>query len=390
MKRPYSIRAAALFIVPVVSIVVPDILMAQSGPTVGVIDVAVGDASPRHEFVGRVEAVNSLDVRSRIEGFLEKRLFNEGQLVKKDQELFQIDRRALEISLSEAKAGLASAEASLADAQRRVERNQSLSTQTVPRAVLEESQAARDSAAANVMSAEARVAQADLNLSFTRITSPIEGRIGASEVSVGSFVSGSSVPLARVVEIDPIRVVFSISDRAILDLRSAAGGISKDELATRFQPTLRMSNGQEYDARGRIEFFGNEIDEATGTLPIRTLFANPESLLTPGQFVTVVVSEMEQKRRPMVPLGAVQQDREGKFVFLVNEDSTVALRRIKVSEQVSGNWIVEDGLKGGEKLIVDGLQNVAEGEAVSVVQAKPVEIGQGSHPPLMPQSGSAQ
>nr|WP_244441736.1 efflux RND transporter periplasmic adaptor subunit [Rhizobium grahamii] len=364
--------------------------MAQSRPTVGVIDVAVGDASPRHEFVGRVEAVNSLDVRSRIEGFLEKRLFNEGQLVKKDQELFQIDRRALEISLSEAKAGLASAEASLADAQRRVERNQSLSSQTVPRAVLEESQAARDSAAANVMSAEARVAQADLNLSFTRITSPIEGRIGASEVSVGSFVSGSSVPLARVVEIDPIRVVFSISDRAILDLRSAAGGISKDELATRFQPTLRMSNGQEYDARGRIEFFGNEIDEATGTLPIRTLFANPESLLTPGQFVTVVVSEMEQKLRPMVPLGAVQQDREGKFVFLVNEDTTVALRRIKVSEQVSGNWIVEDGLKGGEKLIVDGLQNVAEGEAVSVVQAKPVEIGQGSHPPLMPQSGSAQ
>jgi len=390
MKAPCSIKAAVLVIIPVVGIGVPEVVFAQSRPTVGVITVAVADASPKHEFVGRVEAVNSVDIRSRIDGFLDKRLFSEGQLVKKDQELFQIDRRALEISLSDAKAGLASAEASLADAQRRVERNQSLSSQTVPRAVLEESQAARETAAANVMSAQARLAQAELTLSFTRITSPIDGRIGASEMSVGSFVSGSSVPLARVVEMDPIRVVFSVSDRTILDLRSAAGGISKDELATRFQPTLRMSNGQQYDAPGRIEFFGNEIDEATGTLPIRTLFDNPQSLLTPGQFVTVVVSDIEQKLRPMVPLGAVQQDREGKFVFLVNDDSTVALRRIKVSDQATGNWIVEDGLKGGEKLIVDGLQNVAEGEAVSVVQAAPVEVGQGSQPSLMPQTGSAQ
>nr|WP_306910824.1 efflux RND transporter periplasmic adaptor subunit [Rhizobium mesoamericanum] len=341
---------------------------AQAGPSVGVVSVQVEDVSPRHEFVGRVEAVNAVDIRSRIEGFLEKRLFDEGQTVKKDQDLFLIDRRSLEISLADAKASLASTQAILTDAQRRLERNQSLSSQTVPRATLEESQTAVQTAQANVLSAQAQVEKAELNLSYSRITSPIEGRIGAVELSVGSFVSGSSPILVRVVEMDPIRVVFSVSDRTILDLRAAAGGIDKDDLAKKYEPSLRLSNGQQYSERGKIEFFGNEIDETTGTLPIRALFSNPEHLLIPGQFVTVIVSEAEKKMRPVVPLGAVQQDREGKFVLLVDQKKQATLQRIKVSEQVDGNWVVDEGLKGGEVLIVEGLQNVSEGMVVNVTQ----------------------
>ncbi len=387
MKMPRRSPTVSLLIALSVSLILPVSLSAQSQPTVGVTGVPVGNASPRHEFVGRVEAVDAVDIRSRIEGFLENRLFEEGQIIKKDQDLFLIDSRALQISLSEAKAGLASAEASLADAKRRLERNQSLSTQTVARATLEESQAAFETAEANVLAAQARVAQADLDLTFSHISSPIDGRIGASALSVGSFVSGSATTLARVVAMDPIRVVFSVSDRAILDLRAAAGGISKDELASRFEPALRMSNGQQYGEKGKIEFFGNEIDEATGTLPIRTLFANPQFLLTPGQFVTVIVSETKQQIRPMVPLGAVQQDRDGKFVFLVDESNKVTLRRIKVSSQMGGLWIVEDGLKGGENLIVEGLQNVSEGLAVQVVPAQSVEVGAA---PVTLQTGSSQ
>jgi len=368
----------------------PQGAMAQAGPSVGIVSVPVEDVSPKHEFVGRVEAVNAVDIRSRIEGFLDRQLFEEGQIVRKDQDLFLIDRRSLEISLGDAQASLASAQATLTDAQRRVERNQSLSSQTVTRATLEESQTAVETAQANVLSAQAQVEKAELNLSYSRITSPIEGRIGAVDLSVGSFISGSSPILARVVEMDPIRVVFSVSDRSILDMRAAAGGISKEDLAKKYEPALRLSNGQQYSERGKIEFFGNEIDETTGTLPIRALFRNPGHLLIPGQFVTVIISEAERNMRPVVPLGAVQQDREGKFVLLVDQKTRVALQRIKVSQQVDGNWVVDDGLKGGENLIVEGLQNVSEGVAVNVMRMAAAEGNVTSPSSVAPRAGSQQ
>ncbi|AYG62636.1 efflux RND transporter periplasmic adaptor subunit [Rhizobium jaguaris] len=390
MKVRRRVPQAYLVALLLILMSAPEGAVAQAEPSVGVISVPIEDVSPKHEFVGRVEAVNAVDIRSRIEGFLDKRLFDEGQIIKKDQDLFLIDRRALEISLANAKAALASAQASLADAQRTLARNQSLSSQTVPRATLEQSQTAVETGQANVLSAQTQVSQAELNLSYTRITSPIEGRIGAAELSDGSFVSGSSQILARIVELDPIRVVFSLSDRSILDLRAAAGDISKEDLAKRYQPTLRLSNGQSYAEPGKIDFFGNEIDQATGTLAIRTLFSNPQSLLIPGQFVTVIVSEAEKKLRPIVPLGAVQQDREGKFVLLVNEKSQVELRRIKVSEQTGGNWTIEEGLKGGEKLIVEGLQNVSEGSVVHATQASPADSSVTSLAPAASQPGSVQ
>lgn len=390
MKLGRRVPSACLIILSATLMSAPENAAAQAEPSVGVFSIPVQDVSPKHEFVGRVEAVNAVDIRSRIEGFLDERLFDEGQLVKKDQDLFLIDKRSLQISLADAKAALASAQASLDDAQRRVARNQSLTGQTVSRATLEESQAALETGQANLLSAQARVAQAELNLSYTRITSPIDGRIGAAELSVGSFVSGSSMALARVVEMDPIRVVFSVSDRSILELRAAAGDIGKEELARRYQPSLRLSNDQAYREPGKIEFFGNEIDPATGTLAVRTLFSNPDGLLIPGQFVTVVISGTEKTLRPVVPLGSVQQDREGKFVLLVNEQDAVELRRIKTSRQINGNWVVDDGLKGGEKLVVEGLQNISEGAAVSPTEVSPTDSSVISLAPAASQSGSAQ
>ncbi len=390
MKLGRRVPSACLIILSATLMSAPENAAAQAEPSVGVFSIPVQDVSPKHEFVGRVEAVNAVDIRSRIEGFLDERLFDEGQLVKKDQDLFLIDKRSLQISLADAKAALASAQASLDDAQRRVARNQSLTGQTVSRATLEESQAALETGQANLLSAQARVAQAELNLSYTRITSPIDGRIGAAELSVGSFVSGSSMALARVVEMDPIRVVFSVSDRSILELRAAAGDIGKEELARRYQPSLRLSNDQAYREPGKIEFFGNEIDPATGTLAVRTLFSNPDGLLIPGQFVTVVIWGTEKTLRPVVPLGSVQQDREGKFVLLVNEQNAVELRRIKTSRQINGNWVVDDGLKGGEKLVVEGLQNISEGAAVSPTEVSPTDSSVISLAPAASQSGSAQ
>lgn len=368
----------------------PQSVAAQTAPSVGVISVAIEDVSPKHEFVGRVEAVNAVDIRSRIEGFLDKRLFDEGQLVTKDQPLFLIDRRSLDIALADAKAAQTSAEATLADAQRQLARNQTLSSQTISRATLEQSQAAVETGQANVLSAQTRVDQAELNLSYSKIVSPIDGRIGAAALSDGSFVSGSSQILARVVELDPIRVVFSVSDRSILDLRAAAGDIGKEELVRRYKPTLRLSNGQAYAEPGDMDFFGNEIDPSTGTLPIRALFPNRQSLLIPGQFVTVIISEAEKKLRPVVPVGVVQQDHDGKFVMLVNGSRQVETRRVKLAEQVEGNWVVADGLSGGETLIVEGLQNVSEGLAVNPTPASPASGSVTAVAPGSSQSGSSQ
>lgn len=342
---------------------------AQETPKVATMKVVVEDVSPEYEFVGRVEALNVVDIRTRIDGFIDARSFEEGSLVEEGQELFRIDARALEIALSDAQANLARATATLLDAERQFARNQSLN-QSVARATVEQSETARDTAAASAQSAEAAVKQAELNLSYSHITSPLKGRIGTAEFSRGSYVTPSSAALARVVQLDPVRVVFSISDRVVLDLREASGGESKDELALRYHTRIRLSNGQIYPQTVPITFLGAEVDEGTGTLPVRSVFPNGDFILIPGQFVTVVVSENTRLERPTVSLGAVQQDREGRYVMLVTPDKKATQRRITVSEQRNGAWIVESGLEGGEDVIVEGLQNVIEGSVVEIVAYK--------------------
>ncbi|MDM9625592.1 efflux RND transporter periplasmic adaptor subunit [Rhizobium sp. S152] len=367
----FSDRFSIALFVPlmVVSPVFSAPARAEDVPKVATMTVALEDVSPKHEFVGRVEALNAVDIRSRIDGFIDERLFEEGAVVDEGQELFQIDSRALDIALADANANLARAKATLLDAERQMVRNQSLN-QTVARATVEQSETARDTAAANLQSAEAAVKQAELNLSYSRIISPLKGRIGTAAFSPGSFVTTASPALARVVQMDPVRIVFSVSDRALLDLREAAGNVSKDELAQRYRTRLRLSNGQIYAQDAPIAFLGNEVDEGTGTLAVRSVFPNGDFILIPGQFVTVVVSETARKERPTVPLGAVQQDREGKYVMLVTPEKKAEERRISVSEQREGSWIVEDGLKGGENVIIEGLQNVTEGSAVEIIADK--------------------
>jgi membrane fusion protein (multidrug efflux system) len=254
--------------------------------------------------------------------------------------------------------------------ERSVQRNQrSRQTGAVSQAVLEDSQTARDTARASVLAAKANVRQAELNLSYTTIKSPITGRIGVAAFSVGSFVGPSSGALARVVQIDPIRVVFSVNDRAILDFREGVKNFNEIKAASKFVPMLRLSNGRDYPAKGEIEFVGNEIDPATGTLPIRARFPNPEGVLVPGQFVTVIIRRSSPQARPVVPVVAVQLDREGRFVLLLDDDGKVVERRIRTGAQLGQNWIVEDGLKGGEKVIVQGFQHARPGAAVRVVPA---------------------
>ena len=337
-------------------------------PAVGVMPVQEMDVSPTSEFIGRVEALNAVDIRARVEGFVEARPFAEGQMVREGQDLFIIEKVAYETALSTARANLAGAQATLDDAERRLQRNQELRrTQAVSQVALDEAQTGRDTARASVLAAEANVRRAELDLSYTVIKAPFTGRIGVAAFAVGSLVGPSSGTLARIVQIDPIRVVFSVTDRAVLDLREADGSPDKAEIARKYQPTLRLSNGRDYAAKGEIDFVANEIDQGTGTLSIRARFPNPDGILVPGQFVTVIIRPSEPRRRPVVPVGAVQLDRTGRFVFVLDEGGKVREQRIRTSSQLGQYWVVEEGLKGGESLVVQGVQNARPGSAVRIV-----------------------
>lgn len=371
-----SLTSVRMIQIVLLGTLVPAVLLSGSRnscaqnlpPAVVVEAVRVQDVAPGAEFVGRVEALNAVDVRARVEGFVQARSFDEGRAVRKDQELFIIERAAYEAALSAARAGLAGSQATLRDAEGRLQRNQELRrTQAVSQAALEEIQAARDTAQAAVESAQASVRQAELNLDYTTIKAPFAGRIGVAAFAVGSFVGPSSGSLARIVQVDPIRVVFSVSDRTILDLRAGADNASQEGLLRKYLPTLRLSNGEEYPTKGEIEFLGNELDPRTGTLPVRALFANPDALLIPGQFVTIAVRPAEPQRRPVVPVGAVQLDREGRFVLILDKDNKVVLQRIRTGSQIGQHWTVEEGLSGGETLIVQGVQNARPGVAVRVL-----------------------
>ena len=352
-------------------VLIPFVLLtfqaAAQAPAVTVMLVSVEKVLPSADFLGRVEAVNAVDIRSRVEGFVEARHFDEGQVVQQGQVLFQIESAGYEAALVAARASLASAQADLRDAEGRFQRSEQLRrTQAASQAALEEAQAARDRGRANVLSAEAGVRRAELNLDYTTIRAPIPGRIGHTTFAVGSLVAPSSGALARVVQIDPIRVVFSVSDQSILEHRSRSLAGQRGE---EFVPRLVLSSGQDYSHQGEIEFLGNEFDPRTGTIPVRVRFPNPDGLLVPGQFVTLALHPASPSVRPVIRLGAVQLDREGRFVLLVGDDGKVELRRIRVGAQIGQNWIVEEGLKGGERVIVQGFQNARPGAVVRVVQA---------------------
>jgi membrane fusion protein (multidrug efflux system) len=337
-------------------------------PTVTVAPVQVKEVAPSDQFIGRVQAIQSVDLRARVEGFLQRVAFQEGQDVKTGDLLFQIEDAPYRAALDAAKAQLAKAQATLKQAQSNYDRQYELRRQDFQsQAVLEQALAARDSAAADVLAAQANLQTAELNLGYTRITAPIDGRIGRAAYTQGNFVGPNSNPLATIVQIDPIRVVFSVADRDVINEKQRAGG-SQEQMNARFVPRLKLSNGSDYPTPGGIEFVDNTVDPATGTIAVWARFPNPQALLLPGQYTQVVVRPEQPQRRPVVPVSAVQEDKDGKFVLVVTGDKAQE-RRIKATTQIGQDWVVDDGLNAGETVIVDGLQKVRPGAQVRPVQA---------------------
>jgi membrane fusion protein (multidrug efflux system) len=361
-------------------------------PAVTVAPVEVKDVTPSWEFIGRVEAIQSVDVRARVQGVLQQIAFQEGQDVTAGQLLYLIEPDPYQAAVDAARAQVSKAKAALANAERTLSRTQQLSSRGFEaQANLDKARADRDSAAADVQAAEANLRTAELNLSYTRITSPIAGRIGHTAVTIGNLVGPDTGVLDTVVQLDPIRVVFSVDDRALLQVKMQSGGASQEELTARYVPALRLADGTMYPEQGRIEFADNRVDPATATVPVRAAFANPQRLLLPGQFVTVVIKQDASERKPVVPVAAVQEDRDGKFVLIVVPDNRVEERRIVANRQVGQEWVVESGLRQGETVIVEGIQKVRPGAEVTPIPAgQPPSAGRPAGPAATSASGSSQ
>jgi membrane fusion protein (multidrug efflux system) len=340
---------------------------APPPPEVRVVSVTTEPIADVVELPGRLQAVRISDVRARVDGIVERRLYTEGTDVRAGQPLFAIDPRELRARLSAAQASLARAEATAANAQQDVTRYKGLVAQQAL------SQQEYDAAVARLRTAEADVAQrraevqaARLSLGYTTVTAPIAGRAGRAMVTEGALVSGNGATLlTRIEQLDPIYANFSQSSAQVLALRNrlASGELKSREL--RQVPVhLVLEDGSTYRFPGTLDFVGLSIDEATGTAALRAEFPNPQRTLLPGQFVRLRVETGLQSTGVRVPQRAVTVTAQGANVLVVGAKDVVESRPVKLGALEGGWWIVQDGLAGGERVIVDGLQKAIPGQPV--------------------------
>ena len=345
---------------------------AAGTPAVMVVAASLKSVTPSGTFVGRVQAVNTVNLVSRVEGFLQKRAFTEGQLVKTGDLLFVIEQDTYQAAVDQAQAQLASAQATERNAVLVLQRSQELvKTNAVAQATVDQNLATQGAAAAAVRSAQAALEQANINLAFTEIKAPIDGRIGMANVSVGNFVNQATGTLATIVSQDPIYVVFPATTQQVLDYRQRTPktGESSNAVVRAILP-----NGQEYPHSGSVDFLDIQANQGTDTLTVRAVFPNPDNWLVAGQVVNVTVAAGEPTQTLIIPQAALQVDQSGSYVLVVGQDNKVAQRRVKLGPVQGADITVSDGLKPGELVIVEGIQKVRPGEAVTAtptVQSPP-------------------
>ena len=347
--------------------------VAQAGPPpeVGILELQSESVPLARTFFGQTEATQTVEIRARIEGFLDERLFREGATVEADQLLFLIDQEPFQADVAVAEARLKSAQASQAWEQSQVNRFEQLVTEgagTPPE--LEEQQSNLEVAKANVSLAEAQLRQAQLELGYTEINSPIKGLIGESLHDVGSYVNVSNGLLAVVEQVDPIYVTFAVSEQEWLRIRrerEAGRIIEANETETEVRITL--TDGEEYEHHGIVNFVSTEVDTSTSSILIRATVPNPDGLLKPGQFVRVMPLGFERTNVVIVPKGAVQQTPTGASVYVVDDANTANVRPVTLGEWTEHGWIIESGLEPGDRVVVDGIMMVRPGMPVKPAAA---------------------
>lgn len=337
-------------------------------PVVGVEPVTTSEVNIYGEYVGRIRAQQFVEVRARVEGYLESMLFAEGTYIRKGQTLFIIDPTLYRARVQKAKAQLNKARAVAQKAERDLNRIRPLYAQNAASQLdLDNAVAAYESATAEVIVSEADLTQAELTLSYTAVQSPISGYISERSADIGTLVgpSGNSL-LATVVKSDTVKVDFSMTALDYLKSKSRNVNIGQQDSSRQWQPyvTVTLADGTEYPYRGPVDFADPQVDPKTGTFSVRAEMPNPDRVLLPGEFTKVKVLLDVRHDAVTVPSKALVIEKGGAYIFVVKPDSIVEKRFVETGPETGNNIIVERGLAGGEDIVVEGYHKLKHGMKV--------------------------
>jgi membrane fusion protein (multidrug efflux system) len=343
---------------------------APPPPKVSVLDITSGPVALRYQYAGRIAAFREVEVRARVAGILQQKLFVEGAQVREGDVLFRIDPETYDAALMSARAQLKEAEATISRTKRDAERATTLLQRQVgTEKARDDAVSAHELALASVDGAAARVKSAEINLSYTTITAPIPGVISTRVMAEGSLVGtgADNSLLTRITQLDPIYLNFSFSDLEASEIRRLLeNGQGLGPTDGKLKVKISFGDGTAYANEGYVDFTDSNLDLQTGTLRARAIVPNPDSKLRPGQFVRVSVEGVTLREAIVIPQATVMQGAQGQYVYTVDADNKAAMRPVTIGREVADGWIVEKGLKAGDRIVREGLVKVRAGSAVNI------------------------
>jgi RND family efflux transporter MFP subunit len=345
-------------------------------PAVSVAKPVVREVVEDDEFVGRFEAIDEVDIRARVGGYLQKIHFTDGAVVAQGDLLFTIDQRPFQTAVAEAEANLTIAQSQVEFTTKQVERARELSTRgNISVSALDERQQEFLAAQAQVQGARAALDNARLDFEYTEIRAPVGGRIDRNFISVGNLVSPDDTILTRIVSLDPIYFYFDIDERSFLayarDARSR--GLSLQEGSGSLPVRVRTADERDGSFDGKLDFAENRVDRGTGTVRVRAVLPNPDLVLQPGLFGTINIPGSLPYRGVLIPDDAIAADQDRRIVYVVDEAGKVTARQIRPGPRLHGYRVVREGLEGDETIVINGLMRVRPGVTVtpSLVELPP-------------------
>jgi len=379
LKGFVSTKLLPLIVIAVLALVMIDCGRTHAAappppvPEVRVASVVQQDVPVYGEWVATLDGYVNAEIRPQVSGYMIKQNYKEGSFVRKGQVLFEIDPRPFKATLDRAKGDLAQAQAQLGKSTLDVERDRPLAeARAIAKSQLDNEIQAKLGAQAAVESAKAVVEQAELNLEFTKVTSLVGGIAGIAQVQIGNLV-GSNAILTSVSQVDPIKAFFPISEQEYLHAQQKSGVISKRGGVSFFKNSLELvlTDGSLYPQKGKILLADRQVDSNTGTIRIVAAFPNPGNVLRPGQYGRVRVETRIKKGALLLPQSAISQLQGSYQVAVVGSDHKVSFRTVKPGEKVGTMWVIDEGLKLGEQVVVEGQQKLREG---ILVVPKPASV----------------
>ena len=362
MVRHWLVPAILLFSTALS--VSPAAAQEQPKAAVTVAKPVVRDVVDSDEFIGRFEAVDEVTLRSRVGGYLDQIGFKDGALVKKGDQLFVIDQRPFQTALSVATASLEVARSTLTFADTEFRRTESLAQKgTLSVSSLDDRRRELLSAQANVRGAEASLARAELDLEYTKIVSPLDGRIDRRLISVGNLVQADQTALTTIVSLDPIDFYFDVDERRLLNYARQARehGSNLQEGGGSLDVFVTIADATEKPFKGKLDFAENRVDQETGTMRVRARFDNPNFVLQPGLFGRVEVRASNTYKGILVPDEAIGSDQDQRVVYVVAEDGTFSTKPVRLGPNLYGYRVIREGMSGDETIVVNGLTRLRPG-----------------------------